>query len=357
MKRVNKQFSNSATIIIFLLAFLLTAASNLNAQIGIGIANPAVSAQLDVSSTTRGFLPPRMTQAQRNAIISPAAGLTVWCNDCGALGELQVYNGILWTNVIGGYAAPPIPATVKIGTQDWTVRNLDVTTYRNGDSIPEVKDPLVWANLTTGAWCNYNNDPALGGIYGKLYNHAAVIDPRGLAPVGWHIPYDSFMLYRGDFMANAGGEWTKLLSYLGSQFYTVEPWVYSYRGITYNGAPEVIPQLKAITLWNSNPTEPNNQSGFTGLPGGQRNADGTFSALGDIGRWWSSGKFTTFVGGIVRNENYYHVSLLIDANSIRIDPVLYSTYFIGPDFEPGHDSPYYVYHAAGNGFSVRCVKD
>jgi uncharacterized protein (TIGR02145 family) len=78
--------------------------------------------------------------------------------------------------------------TVKIGKKIQTTENLNVSRYRNGDIIPEVTDPTQWANLTTGAWCYYNNDPTNGSIYGKLYNWYAVNDPRGLAPEGWHIP-------------------------------------------------------------------------------------------------------------------------------------------------------------------------
>ena len=165
-----QQISKAKTIRVFLFAFLLFAAGITNAQVGIGTPNPNASAQLDVSSTTKGFLPPRMTQAQRNSISSPAAGLTIWCKDCGVLGEIQVYNGTVWTNMTGGYPSTPIPPTVTIGTRVWMTKNLDVVTYRNGDTIPEVKDAAVWDTLTTGAWCYYNNDPNLGRIYGKLYN-------------------------------------------------------------------------------------------------------------------------------------------------------------------------------------------
>ena len=65
---------------------------------------PNSSAMLDVSSTSSGFLPPRMTNAQKTAIGSPVAGLIVWCSDCGANGELQVFNGYNWTNLTGGSA-------------------------------------------------------------------------------------------------------------------------------------------------------------------------------------------------------------------------------------------------------------
>ena len=83
-----------------LAAVLLTATTY--AQIGINNENPDASAALDITSTTKGFLPPRMTAAQRNSISNPPAGLMLWCNDCGTDGQLQVYNGSEYTNIIGG---------------------------------------------------------------------------------------------------------------------------------------------------------------------------------------------------------------------------------------------------------------
>jgi hypothetical protein len=77
-------------------------------SLGLGTATPAGSAALDVSSTTRGFLPPRMTEAQRNTIPGPVAGLVIWCSNCAASGELQVFNGMEWTNMIGGSATPEL---------------------------------------------------------------------------------------------------------------------------------------------------------------------------------------------------------------------------------------------------------
>lgn len=67
---------------------------------------------------------------------------------------------------------------------DYSITNLDVITYRNGDAIPEVKDPKEWSELTTGAYCYYDNDSSKG----ILYNWYAVNDLRGLAPLGWKIP-------------------------------------------------------------------------------------------------------------------------------------------------------------------------
>ena len=79
------------------------------AQVGIGTTLPDSSAALDITSTTKGFLPPRMTFTQRNNVEDPVAGLMVWCSNCGLNGEMQVFNGVSWTNMIGGDATPPPP--------------------------------------------------------------------------------------------------------------------------------------------------------------------------------------------------------------------------------------------------------
>jgi hypothetical protein len=92
---------------------------------------------------------------------------------------------------------------VKIGNQVWTKENLNVSKYRNGDIIPQVTNQTEWSNLTTGAWCYYENSTANGTTYGKLYNWYAVNDPRGLAPQGWHV--------------SSNDEWTVLTTFLGGK--------------------------------------------------------------------------------------------------------------------------------------------
>jgi Flp pilus assembly pilin Flp len=81
---------------------LLCAATSIQAQVGIGTTTPDSSSILDLTSTSKGLLPPRMTAWQRNTISSPVAGLMIWCTDCGASGEIQIYNGSDWVNFIGG---------------------------------------------------------------------------------------------------------------------------------------------------------------------------------------------------------------------------------------------------------------
>jgi uncharacterized protein (TIGR02145 family) len=87
---------------------IVLASSGLFAQVGIGTTTPVASAALDVTSTTKGFLPPRMTEVQRDAIASPATGLQIYCIDCGYRGEPQYFNGITWVNMTGATAATSI---------------------------------------------------------------------------------------------------------------------------------------------------------------------------------------------------------------------------------------------------------
>ena len=149
--------------------------------------------------------------------------------------------------------------TIKIRTQTWTTKNLDVTTYRNGEVIPQVQDANAWANLSTGAWCYYENNTANGSSYGKLYNWYAVNDPRGLAPKGYHIPTDK--------------EWTILTENLG-------------------GTSKAGTKMKSSSGWKNNGNG-TNTSGFAGLPGGYRRSSGNFDGVGSEGHWWSSSEVST----------------------------------------------------------------
>ena len=88
--------------------YIPVSGGNMTGQLAIGTSSPQTSAILDITSTTQGFLPPRMTKDQRNAIVNKVAGLIVWCKNCGENGELQVYNGSSWTNFIGGLTSEPM---------------------------------------------------------------------------------------------------------------------------------------------------------------------------------------------------------------------------------------------------------
>ncbi|MEI6679533.1 MAG: FISUMP domain-containing protein [Mariniphaga sp.] len=103
-------------IVLVLVLFTNTFSQNIGIGINADGSAPAGSAVLDVSLTTKGFLPPRMTYAQKMAIASPVAGLMLYCTNCGTAGELQVYNGTTWTNVTGNAAAAGKPDAPTIGT-------------------------------------------------------------------------------------------------------------------------------------------------------------------------------------------------------------------------------------------------
>ena len=95
------------SLILFSFSFIITAQNN----VGINTTTPDASAALDVKSTSQGFLPPRMTALQRDSIINPANGLVVFCTDCGPVsvgGELQIYSGGFWRNMVGAAAAVPV---------------------------------------------------------------------------------------------------------------------------------------------------------------------------------------------------------------------------------------------------------
>jgi len=163
--------------------------------------------------------------------------------------------------------------TVTIGTQVWMAENLKSTKYRNGVIIPNVTDNTTWGGLLTGAWCNYNNDSANDTKYGKLYNKYAVNDIRNLAPLGWHIPSYS--------------EWEILANYLIDKGY-------NFDGST--SGNYFAKSLAASTDWPSsivsgaigNDLTKNNLTGFTALPGGGRDFNGSFFSIGMFGNWWSS---------------------------------------------------------------------
>ena len=156
------------------------------------------------------------------------------------------------------------PQPTPFCMENWAFENFDGTTFRNGDAIPEVQDPIEWSALTTPAWCYYGNDPLNGQIYGKLYNWYAVNDPRGLAPIGWRVPTNN--------------DWTTLINCLGGQ---------SIAG----GKMKSTGSLENNDgLWNSPNTGATNESGFSGFPGGLRipTIFGDFSYINSFGYWWSS---------------------------------------------------------------------
>ena len=175
---------------------------------------------------------------------------------------------------------PKDPSVVMIGTQAWAVANLNVMTFRNGDTIPEARTNKEWVEAGEAkkpAWCYYNNDPAMGQKYGRLYNWYAVNDPRELAPAGWSLATDE--------------DWAKLTYYL-------------------TGKEAAGTKMKSPTGWKDGDNG-TNESGFTGFPGGYRVENGTFKNSGNTGIWWSATDYNSlsaydhylFLGGSLGRSN------------------------------------------------------
>ncbi|OVE79450.1 hypothetical protein BVY01_02480 [bacterium I07] len=185
--------------------------------------------------------------------------------------------------------------TIKIGNQVWMAENLKGTHYRNGDPIAHVTRTSAWSNLSTGAYCNYDNTVSNVSTYGRLYNWYAVNDSRKIAPAGWHVPTDA--------------EWRTLVDYLGGS------------GVAGGKMKE-----SGTLHWKSPNTGATNASGFSALPGGYRFSHGSLGNVGYYASFWSSTVYT--------DDSAWRRKLIYD----------------GSEVNRTHNYKHY-------GFSVRCVRD
>ena len=204
-----------------------------------------------------------------------------------------------------GFGCISYAQTITIGTQVWMTKNLDVATFRNGDPIPQAKTNEEWEKAGENqqpAWCYYDNDPANGAKYGKLYNWYAVNDSRGLAPVGYHIPSDAEWTKLTDFLGGESVAGTKMKSKSGWNSYTTGGSKTCPNCVNWNAEyrrkvpchtcqdKRYVPAPKVTNSGNGT-----NTSGFSGLPGGSRSSLDTFSFVGEYGYWWSSTEFYPYL--------------------------------------------------------------
>jgi uncharacterized protein (TIGR02145 family) len=141
--------------------------------------------------------------------------------------------------------------------QEWMSENLDIVTFRNGDTIFHAKTDEDWKaarRSQTPSWCFYENDSVNGLKYGRLYNWYAVSDPRNLAPEGWKIP--------------SVEDWFTLIESLGEINFAAN-------------------NLRS-TSWGGLTNKETNKTGFSGMPGGGRNGLGEFYDINEVGIWWTS---------------------------------------------------------------------
>jgi len=172
-----------------------------------------------------------------------------------------------------------IYAVADIGNQTWMTQNLNY--------------------VTENSW-TYNNDPANGDAYGRLYTWEAA---RAACPRGWRLPSDE--------------DWRTLEIALGmSKSEAIDDgWCGDDQG----------KQMKSINGWH-NDGNGTDSSGFNALPGGYRYSSGSFDNLGAYGYWWSSTKY--------RDSRDWFLRLHYD-----------------------HDQVGRYHYNKAFGFSVRCIKD
>lgn len=186
---------------------------------------------------------------------------------------------------------------VGIGTQVWMTENLKTTKFNDGTSLINVSDNTLWGQMTSGAYCWYNNNQSLKDSYGALYNwyiiNSGANGGKNVCPTGWHVPTDE--------------EWTSLTDFLG--------------GLSVSGT-----KLKENGLVNwMTPNTGTNESGFTAFGVGDRSVTGGFAIKGQDGTWWTSSSYD--------NINGWFRSVSHDQNAVNRN-----------------------YYNKANGFSVRCLK-
>jgi uncharacterized protein (TIGR02145 family) len=218
-----------------------------------------------------------------------------------------IYSAILLF-VSGNCAVSQNYKDVKIGKQTWMGVNLNVDKFRNGDLIQEARTNEQWqeaADNKQPAWCYFNNNQGNNESYGKLYNWYAVNDPRGLAPIGYHLP--------------SKGEWAQVINHLGGEA---------------NAGGKM--KCTGTQYWTAPNSWATNTSGFSGRAGGARSENSLSSGgpfyppLGIYGIWWS----TTEAAQGMKEGNAITTQI----------------YYTNPGIAFS-ESP------KGDGYSVRCIKD
>jgi uncharacterized protein (TIGR02145 family) len=320
---------------VLLCAAFIAASFTSIAQVGIGTTMPDASAALDITSTTAGLLPPRMSTAERNVINSgaPAVGLTIYNTDVKCL---EFWNGSAWVCMFDNTSTGIIPenatcasatisatpctsgeiasginggirgnkyangangtySVVEIGGQCWMQESIDV----NPTESP------TWVNSSDVGWYGYYNDNYQAAGEGTLLQWSAAMNgatterAQGVCPTDWHIPSDC--------------EWMYLENSLGMT-------IAEQQGTGWRNSGTVGSKLSTLTATGTN------SSGFTALLAGYRITNGTFSFRGAYGAWWSSSESSA-------SNALYRSLVSSQAGVFR-----------------------YSYNK-DNGFSVRCLKD
>jgi len=300
-KNVHKKNWNGFSNYLLILSLLVIPCFGFS-QAGINTdgSAPDNSAMLDLKSTQMGFLPPRMTTAQRNAIVSPAEGLVIYNTENK---EVELFNGTIWTSNSGEFLCNSsqvadedgnIYNTFLIGNQCWMKENLRTGVMVQGSTVQTDNDIIE-------KYC-YNNQADSCTKYGGLYQWDEIMtyttgeSIQGICPEGWHLPSVT--------------EYNILLSNLPEELSHGD-------------------QMKetGYTRWQySSLSNPTNLSGFTAVGAGYRY---------NSAPWFSQIRHYNILATSSPQDENYAFSLMLSYNSNGAENEAY---------------PKYV------GFSVRCVR-
>lgn len=259
--------SRNILLIAWFLAGVLTFVEPTHGQVAVNEddSSPDNSAMLEVKSTSYGFLPPRMSTAERDAIPSPAEGLIIYNTDAKGL---NLYNGSSWGTLSGSFACGlsqvvdadgNVYNTLQYGRWCWMASNLNIGVKLNLHT-PQTDNGIIEKYCYSDS---IENCAVYGGLYqwDELMQYVHTSGGQGICPNGWHIPtdleYDTLIAMYGG--ADTAGAALKEAGYAHWFF-----WPY---------------------------TSSTNISGFTALPGGKvRNDNGSqyFSGKRGAAYFWTS---------------------------------------------------------------------
>lgn len=217
----------------------------------------------------------------------------------------QIYSISIFLLLLQNIALFAQAETVKIGSNYWSTKNLNVAIFNNGDLIPEAKTVEEWRKAGRNkqpAWCYFDNNPENGEKHGKLYNWYAVNDPRGIAPDGWHVPsYNEWQTINSEFgndaaltlKSNTGWSDWETGGARKAKCNNCIDWSEEYR---YKVACNVCKDSRSVTINDpiiKHPGNGKNSIGFNaktaGFRYGNNNSNfGTFTGEGYSCSWWTS---------------------------------------------------------------------